>query len=238
MAAFAAGVLNALAGGGTLVTFPVLVMSGVPPVVANATSNVALLPGGIGSVVGYRHELRREQRLFEALLLPSAAGGLLGARLLLATPDAAFARVTPWLVLAATLLFALEGRSVPPPTAGRPPSGRAAALQFLVAVYGGYFGAGSGILVLAVLGRAGVASLHTRNALRNALGVATSLVAALLFGAVGTVDVPRAAAMAVAALAGGYLGARAGLRLGPAWGRRVVLAVGLGMAGALALRLG
>src|SRR5437660_9654192 len=155
VAAAAAGAVNAIAGGGTLLTFPAIVGLGVTPLVANATSTVALWPGSLGSMWGYRRELGGARRWVIGFAAPSLVGGALGAWLLLHTPPAAFDRIVPFLVLGATVVFLLQGpllRVLRPDAPEASPRRTFLAAQFLVAVYGGYFGAGIGILMLAVLG--------------------------------------------------------------------------------------
>jgi len=202
--ALVAGIVNSIAGGGTLLTFPALVGLGIPPVVANATSTVALWPGAFGSVWGYRGELAGARRWATWFAVPSIAGGAIGALLLLRTPAGLFNALVPWLILGATGLFLAQGplirrarrRGESPPGAlpGAPPPGSAgdapgageratraadAALtrdrpslavlgyQLLVGIYGGYFGAGVGILMLAALGLMGLANIHRMNGLKN-----------------------------------------------------------------------
>jgi uncharacterized membrane protein YfcA len=245
-AAGAAGVMNALAGGGTILTYPALLFSGVDPIVANATSTVALLPGAASSMFGYRRELATHRRWLSTLWLPSLVGGGLGSLLLLATPPDAFRRLAPLLVLFATGLFVLQGflararaSAVPTPTAADgaaqaspllPVPARLAlamVLQFLVAIYGGYFGAGIGILMLALLGFLSLTDIHAMNGLKNFFGLTINGVAALLFLARGVVDLPLAALMALGAAAGGYGGARLARRIGRDAARRAVVAIGI-----------
>jgi uncharacterized membrane protein YfcA len=233
-AAIGSGV-NSIAGGGTLITFPTIVWLGVPPLVANATSTVALWPGALGSMWGYRGELGGARAWAIRFAIPSVLGGALGAWLLLATSPAAFDRIVPFLVLGATLLFVLrdvigrrvvarggEGRHREP----RVPPLPYLAAQFVVGVYGGYFGAGIGILMLAALGAMGLTNIHRMNGLKNWGGLCINLVAALMFAVSGIVHWPVAGAMAVGGLVGGYGAARLAQRVGQAWVRRAVVAVG------------
>ena len=166
-----AGAMNAMAGGGTILTFPTLLFLGEPAITANATSAVALWPGSAASLYGYREEVRAHRDWLGKLLLPSLLGGALGAVLLLRTPARTFERLAPFLVLFATLLFAVQGAiSRGSGAPGTVTPGRLAAawiVQFFVAVYGGYFGAGVSILMLAVLGFLGVADIHAANGLKN-----------------------------------------------------------------------
>jgi uncharacterized membrane protein YfcA len=235
--------VNSIAGGGTLLTFPALVALGVPPLVANATSTVALTPGALTSMLGYRHRLAGLQRWALIFAVPSTLGGITGALLLLWTPADRFGRIVPWLVLGATALFALQGsvmrhvRLVPASggmasdagAAGFVPRHSAAALtyQFLVGVYGGYFGAGIGILMLAVLGFLGLTDIHRMNGLKNWGGFCMNLVAAVLFAFSGLVDWIVALTMAAGAMAGGYLASRVAQRVPQIAVRRTIVGIGL-----------
>lgn len=245
--------INSIAGGGTLVTFPAIVGLGVPPLVANATSTVALWPGALGSLWGYRDALAGARRWAIWFAVPSLIGGLVGALLLLATPAERFEQVVPWLVLAATLLFMAQrplmavlrrrGRDatraiVAPsgdPTDGTPPP-MVLAYQFAVAVYGGYFGAGIGILMLAALGFMGFTSIHRMNGLKNWGGLCMNAVAAVTFAFSGLVDWPVALAMAVGAMAGGYGGSRLAQRVPQEVVRGAIMVIGLTSALWLAAR--
>ncbi len=236
--AFAAGAVNSVAGGGTLLTFPALLSAGVPPIAANATSTVALVPGSFGAFWGYRSELgdRRVEMLW--LGIPSVLGGLIGAIFLLRTGDAMFSRLVPWLILGATGLFVAQGpvrRWALPlggDAEGNPPWWRLAGVagfQFLVALYGGYFGAGIGILMLAALGILGQKSIHRANALKNFANVCINAVASFTFILQDRVVWGIALAMAAGAIAGGYLGAGVARRIGQQVVRKIVVGVGLGI---------
>jgi uncharacterized membrane protein YfcA len=194
LAAAIGGAIIAIAGGGTLVTFPALVGLGIPAIVANATSTVALWPGAVGSMYGYRDELAGARNWAIRFAVPSVLGGLAGAFLLLRTPAERFDQVVPWLVLGATLLFlvqrplmaALRRRAggkaaVADDPATRPPGTGLLLFQFGVAVYGGYFGAGIGILMLAALGFMGFTNIHRMNGLKNWGGLCMNVVAASTF---------------------------------------------------------
>ena len=230
--------VNAIAGGGTLLTFPALVAAGLTPLSANATSTVALLPGALSSMLGYRAELAGVRRWAILFALPSLLGGALGALLLLRTSSAAFDRIVPWLVLGATALFLAQRPlmrivrgSRPRPgddalSAARPSAGLLAG-QFVVGVYGGYFGAGIGILMLAALGLMGFVNIHRMNGLKNWGGFCMNLVAAITFAASGIVRWPVALGMAVGSVVGGYVGARAALRVSQEAVRGAVAAVGV-----------
>jgi uncharacterized protein len=237
LSAVVGGAVNSIAGGGTLITFPAIVWLGVPPISANATSTVALWPGSFGSMWAYRDELRGARRWLTWFTVPSIAGGIVGAQLLLQTSPDRFDAIVPFLVLAATLLFLLQPivsrrlvRRAPdeqdPPDALPRPSWWFISAQFAVAVYGGYFGAGIGILMLATLGAMGLTNIHRMNGLKNWGAMCINAIAAITFVLSGIVTWPVAAAMAAGGLVGGYGGARLALRVGQAWVRRAVVAIG------------
>jgi len=261
LASSVAGAVNSIAGGGTLLTFPALVGLGISPIVANATSTVALWPGALGSMWGYRRELKGMRRWAVAFGLPSLGGGLVGAGLLLRTPPDRFAALAPWLVLGATALFMaqgpitraiarareggrgkreggsadvprtrlgtghLSGNPFPPPPSRFPRS--VLIYQFLVAIYGGYFGAGVGILMLAALGFAGFTNIHQMNGLKNWGGLCMNAVAAITFAFSDIVNWPVALAMAVGATVGGYGGSRLAQRVPQRAVRRAIVVIGL-----------
>lgn len=235
LAAAFGSAINSIAGGGTLVTFPMIVALGIPPLVANATSTVALWPGAFGSLWGYRKELRGARAWVVRFTVPSLAGGALGAWLLLRTGEDRFARIVPFLVLAATLLFMLHrpltrwllGHHTADAAGSGAPSWGFVAAQLAVGTYGGYFGAGIGILMLAVLGFMRLSNIHQMNGLKNWGGLCINLVAALLFAVNGIVLWPLALAMTLGSLIGGYGGARLAQRVGQAAVRRAVVAIGL-----------
>lgn len=246
------GAANSVAGGGTLLTFPAIVALGVPPVVANATSTVALWPGALSSLWGYRAEVAGAREWARRIALPSAVGGLVGAWLLLAGGDAWFSRLVPWLVLGATLLFVVQrpllalatrrraAPAVPAPTpyAGTPapPEARAIFFQMLVAVYGGYFGAGAGILMLAVFGLSGLTNIHQMNGLKNFTALCCNAAAVATFAARGAIDWRLAALMAVGTTAGGYAAAGMARRAPQAVIRNLVAAIGFASAAWLLVR--
>ncbi len=248
LAAFIAGIMNSIAGGGTLLTFPSLVAAGLSPLAANATSTVALLPAALSSMVGYRRELTGARRWAVALAVPSLLGGGAGALLLLHTSNATFERVVPWLVLGATALFLAQRpllRWVRGPAAlptngaaieSRLPSPAMLGGQFAVGIYGGYFGAGVGILTLAALGFMGFTNIHRMNGLKNWGGFCMNVVAAATFAASGIVEWPVAAGMAVGSIIGGYVGARAAQRVPQSAVRALVAVVGIGSGAWLLMR--
>ena len=238
-AATAAGVMNSMAGGGTILTYPTLVFLGLPAVSANATSTVGLLPGALASLYGYRREVSAHRDWLTTLLVPSLLGGALGAVLLMHTRDLAFARVAPFLILFATVLFMFQGlvsswtghHTAVARTRARLVT--ASLFQFGVSVYGGFFGAGIGILMLACLGFLGVGDIHAANGLKNFFGFCINSVAALTFIAHGKVAWPEAVVMIAGSIAGGYMGARFARHIGREWARRAVVVIGLAIAAAL-----
>ena len=228
----AAGVMNAMAGGGTILTFPTLLWLGESAITANATSTVALWPGGAASMFGYRKEVAEHRGWLKTLFLPSLLGGALGAVLLIATPVQAFARLAPFLILFATLLFMVQGAvarwtgTSHGSIRTRPRLLLALFFQFAVGVYGGYFGAGIGILMLAVLGFLGLSDIHAANGIKNFFAICINGVAAAYFIARGAVDWRAAAVMMVAGIAGGYAGARFARRIGRERARAAVVVIG------------
>ncbi len=230
-AAFVAGALNAVAGGGSFLTLPALVFTGMPPVVANATGTVALLPGYLAGAWGFREDTAPPPGLSMRLLVAlSLAGGAAGAALLLVTPEATFRRVVPWLLLAATALFAF-GRWLRQRLAGGVPSTpKAVAGVLAVAAYGGYFNGGLGILLLALFGLLGQTNLHAMNGLKNWVSALLTAMAVAIYAAGGVVLWPQALVMMLAATAGGYGGARVARRIPAQWLRGGIVATGLVMA--------
>ena len=238
-AAFGAGVLNAIAGGGTFLTFPALVWAGVPPIAANATSALAVCPGYLGSTLGFRAELAALPRALlarEALLC--AIGGVIGALLLLVTPAQVFARVVPWLLLFATALFAVGPRLSR--WAGGAHGAGLARLRLpglaAVAIYGGYFNGGLGILLMALYLVVGETRLDTVNALKNLNSFVLSVVSVVAFALGGAIVWREALLMALFATLGGFAGARLAKRLPTAWVRAIVIVTGLVMSALFFLR--
>lgn len=229
LAAFAAGVLNAIAGGGSFLTFPALVFAGVPPVAANATSAIAVSPGYLGSTLGFRPELRA---LSTTLLWRetgiAALGGLLGAGLLLVTPAKVFAGIVPWLLLLATVLFALGPRIARLSGGAGHPHWRLPGLLG-VSIYGGYFNGGLGILLMALYTLSGESRLNTVNALKNLNSFVLSLLSVVAFAAAGAIVWPQAVWMMLWATAGGWAGAHLAKRLPVKWVRWLVIATGVVM---------
>jgi hypothetical protein len=238
LAGVGAGAINALAGGGSILTFPALIAIGIPPVAANVTNTVALCPGYVGGVLGQRRDLSGQERRALLLLPAAVAGGIAGGVLLLASGDRLFASLVPLLVVAACALLLLQDRlrALLTRRSGLIGLGAAALLVALASVYGGYFGAGLSVMLLAVLGLALEDSLTRLNALKQLLSLAVNVAAALLFVAADQVVWPAAAAMAAGALGGGMLGGRLASLVAPATLRRIVVAVGLGVAALFLLR--
>ncbi|MDO9481916.1 MAG: sulfite exporter TauE/SafE family protein [Hydrogenophaga sp.] len=233
-AAFAAGVLNAIAGGGSFLTFPALVFAGVPPIMANATSALAVSPGYLGSTLGFRAELGAlpTRRLRREMAL-SAVGGVAGALLLLVTPAKVFAGIVPWLLLFATALFAagpaLARRAQATSKEGQGLAAWREPGLLLVAIYGGYFNGGLGILLMALYTVTGEGRIHTVNALKNLNSLVLSWLAVGAFVLAGAIAWKEGLLMMVAATAGGFLGARWSKRLPASWVRWGVIVTGLVM---------
>jgi uncharacterized membrane protein YfcA len=242
-AAFVAGMINSVAGGGTLLTFPTLIWLGLPSVTANATSTVAIWPGSLGGMWGYRRELRGTDRRMLALVVPSLIGGIAGAWLLRFTPPAVFDRLVPFLILFATVLFMVQEpvqRMLKTSTSEAHKSrgwlAGAMLFQLLVALYGGYFGAGIGILMLAALSIFGLTDIHQMNGLKNFFALCINGVAAIYFIWAHMVYWPYVILMAAGAILGGYGGAGLARLLGRTAVRRIVVALGFGMALSLFLK--
>lgn len=242
LAALVGAMMNSIAGAGTLLTFPALVALGVPPINANATSTIALWPGALGSMVGYRKELTGSRRWALGFALPSVLGGAVGAFLLLKTPAERFSAIVPWLVLGATALFMIRGPVMRLTSQGSEPTAQIPSdeeltrhwppfsiivWQFLVSVYGGYFGAGVGILMLAALGFMGLRNIHRMNGLKNWGGLCMNAVAAAMFAFSSLVHWKVALAMAAGAVTGGYIGSRTAQRVPQELVRGAVIAIGL-----------
>ncbi len=234
LAAGLAGAINAVAGGGTLLTFPVLLFYGTPALVSNATSTLALVIGTGGSIFGFRGHLRAIRPWLIRFVPVSLAGGLLGSLWLTHTSEQSFARLVPALVLFATLLFLGQSAfrsaaAAPANVLQRSRGGWWAALlfQFAVSVYGGYFGAGIGILMLASLGLLGLRDVHEMNALKNVLGSLINVAAAALFISAGLIDWPKVLVMSVGAIVGYFVGAHFSQMLPQTLVRRLVVLIGL-----------
>lgn len=245
-AGFTAGVMNAIAGGGTLVTFPALIFTGLPSVIANATSTVALLPAALASAAGYRKNIGTVARWLRVFAPVSLLGGLLGGILLVQTPSRMFDALVPFLILFATILFMSHASfsrffgSRATTMHGAEPSRvwliGAAAFQFGVGVYGGYFGAGIGILMLASLGMLGFENVHHMNTLKVLLGFLINVVAAAYFAAGGLVHWQSAGIMAFGTILGGYAGAHVAQKVGQIRVRTAITVIGLVISGVMFFR--
>ena len=238
VAALAAGLINSVAGGGMFLTFPALVFTGVPSIVANASSTTALIPGVLASAWAYREDFRKSADFpFIPLLIVSVAGGIVGALLLLYTPQTTFDSVIPWLMLAATLLFTFGARLTPVlkrfihigPVA-------VVAIQFFIAIYGGYFGGAIGILMLATWTVFGLTDIHIMNANRTLMGAAANIIAAVLFAIARKIWWPQTLVMLVGTVIGGYIGARMARKVSPVYIRAIVTVVSAGITIAFFLR--
>lgn len=242
-AAFAAGAINSVAGGGTLITVPTMVWLGMPAINANATSTVALWPGSLGGAWGFRRELVHADRRAFSLVVPSVIGGVAGAVLLHRTPPLVFERIVPALILFATCLFMAQERLQRHFNLTAAYGTRSHWLswtmlfQLLVGVYGGYFGAGIGIMMLAALSLMGHTDIHQMNGVKNLLAVAINGVAILYLAFTDLILWQHAWLMAAGAIAGGAAGAGIARRIGRPLVRRIVIGVGFVMALAMFLRL-
>jgi len=232
-AAGAGGAMNAIAGGGTLLTFPTLLLFGTPPIVANATSTVALVIGTSGSLYGYRQHLPTVKPWLWRFVPISMLGGLIGGVLLTLTSNRIFSKLVPFLILIATLLFLSQGlvRRLWTSAGTRDPSHHVALwgailFQFAVAIYGGYFGAGIGILMLACLGFIGLGNIHEMNTLKTLLSSLINLVAAIWFCFAGLVHWPKAGVMTAGALAGYFFGSHYAQRIPQARVRQIITLIG------------
>lgn len=236
-AAMAGGAINAVAGGGTLVTFPTLLAFGTPPVVANATSTLALVVGTFGGIFGYRQHLQAVRPWLWRFVPVSVVGGLIGSVLLTFTSNKLFGKLVPFLILFATLLFLAQGLvrrltvrfRAEADSTGERGVWAAILFQFLVAIYGGYFGAGIGILMLASLGFIGLAHIHEMNTLKTILGSLINLVAAGWFIAAGLIHWPKAGVMLVGAVVGYFLGSHFSQRIPQTRVRQLITSIGLAL---------
>jgi uncharacterized membrane protein YfcA len=242
-AAVIAGGINSVAGGGMLISFPTMIWLGIPPITANATNTVAIWTGTLGSAWGYRRELRGVDSRVFALIVPSVVGSFTGAVLLAYTPSDVFDRLVPLLILFATCLFMAQEPIQRRFNLSAAHAARSHWLswtmffQLVVAVYGGYFGAGIGILMLAALSLMGHTDIHQMNGLKNLLATCINVVAAVYFAFAGLVFWRDAFFLAAGAVTGGIAGAHVARRIGRTAVRRIVVVVGFVMALALLLRL-
>jgi len=235
LVAMAAGAINAVAGGGTLLTFPTLLFYGTPSVVANATSTLALTVGTAGSVFGYRRHIETIKPWLWRFVPVSIIGGLIGSALLTHTTEKTFSKLVPFLILFATIVFLCQGAfrkfagldKRDGKSAGHHTIWGAILFQFAVAIYGGYFGAGIGILMLASLGFIGFGDIHEMNALKTVLSSLINLVASVWFIFAGLIDWRKAAVMTAGALVGYFLGAHYSQRIPQKRVRQIITTIGL-----------
>lgn len=238
LAALVAGAINSVAGGGSFISFPALLFVRIPPISANATNTAAMWPGTIASTVAYWREMRqpRVRKLLPPLLLTGFVGGIIGASILLKTPQATFMKMVPWLLLGATLLFVASGKITKWVRAQGEHGGRrrmlfvaGLALELVISIYIGYFGAGAGILVLAMLALLDVGNIHAMNGMKTLLVSSVNLVALVLFIHARVIVWPEAVVMLVGAAIGGYTGAYYAQKVDPVLIRRLVIVIGFGM---------
>jgi hypothetical protein len=248
-ASFTAGAINAVAGGGTVVSFPAAIAAGLPSLIANATNTVALTPSALASAWAYRRELRAGSPELKLLAAPAALGGALGALLLLVTPERLFDESVPFLLLGAVLLLMAQNLRTqrPPPTGeaadaaaahqldpiaatGTRGKLRALGLVLLAGTYGGYFGAGTGIMMLAILGMLGITDMHRKNAVKTVLGTLINGTAAIGFLIAGAVEPTATAIMATGGIAGGFAGAAMARKVDQAKVRWIVVIIGAALA--------
>ena len=238
LVAFLGGTLNSVAGGGSFFTFPVLIFAGIPSIPANATSTVSLWPGSVAGIGAYRRELAGlDRRLLLVMATTSLFGGYLGARLLLITPSSIFEMLLPYLLLTATLLFTfspiltrkLRMRRIEKASLGSKQLISISMIQCIIAIYGGYFGGGIGILMLASLGVMGMENIHVMNGLKSVLATCINGVAVVTFIVAGIIRWPEAVLMIIAATIGGYGGAYYARRIDQKWIRLFVIIVGFAM---------
>jgi uncharacterized membrane protein YfcA len=229
-----AGAINSVAGGGTFLTFPFFILNGLSPLTANIMSTIALWPGAVASTYAYRSQLTLERAKLKEFVVVSMLGCLIGTILLLALPEKSFETAVPWLLLFATLLFTFGGRGIRwfhslSATVGSRRHLLGLALQFAIAVYGGYFGAGQGILMLAMLQLLGMQHIHQMNAVKSLLGSSINAVAFIIFVMSGKVIWSLAPVMIAGAIVGGYFGSHGAQRVSPQKVRSFVSAIGFVM---------
>lgn len=230
LAGMGAGTINAVVGSGTLLTFPALLAVGIPPVVANVSNTIGLAPGTAAGAIGYRRELEGQRGRLIRLVPVSLVGGLVGGVLLLTLPESAFHAVVPGLILLGCLLVALQpwlGRWIGVPEHTQRGAWWTMPAVFATGVYGGYFGAAQGVLLMAILGLGMDANLQRMNALKNVLATVVNTVAAILFIIVADVDWLAAGLIAVGSTIGGFVGARYGRRLPPIALRCLIVVIGI-----------
>lgn len=234
LAAVGAGLVNALAGGGTLITFPTLIAMGMPAINSNMTNTVALLPGYLGGMIGQKKDMQGQQARLLLFIPAGAVGGLIGALLLKVTSEKLFSDLVPYLILIASLLLAIQDplkawltQRAAAMGHKSSPEGWAALPVTIAAVYGGYFGAGLSVIILAVLGLVVDDNLTRLNAIKQAISFSANCAAAAFFAFSGLVDWPVALVMMVGALGGGMLGGKLAGKIKPATLRWLVVAIGV-----------
>jgi uncharacterized membrane protein YfcA len=230
-AGIAAGMCNAVAGGGTFFSFPVFLATGIPPIVANASNSIAVWPGNVMAVINYRKQLMAHAGEIKTTIFISFIAGVMGAILLFYTGNAAFEKMIPYLILLATLLFMFGGKlkALFTPSGGTEqlkPSIMTRMFEFVVALYGGFFGGGLGIMLMASLQLTGFRDIHLNNALKNLLGAVISFAAFIIFSFSGIVHWPYTLVAFTGAIIGGFLGARLAKSLSAKYLRIVVIAFG------------
>ncbi|HET9028775.1 MAG TPA: sulfite exporter TauE/SafE family protein [Candidatus Aquilonibacter sp.] len=228
-AAFLAGAMNSVAGGGSFLSFPALIFAGIPAIPANATNNAAMWVGTIGGARGYWSDVAPHKKLLYSVLAVSSLGALIGACLLLLTPPATFNRLIPWLLLFATVVFGVSPLLTKKHDGDPEHQSWQLVVQFFVSIYGGYFGAGMGILMLAVLAFSGLPSFNATNGMKNVLSVAINGMALVPFVIARVVDWRFAIPMCVMALLGGYFGAKFFRRIPQRAARAIVITIGVAM---------
>lgn len=230
---FAAAAINSVAGGGTFLTFPVFMMNGLSPLQANIMSTMALWPGSLASVAGYRDMLVADRKLLVPYLMIGLIGGAIGSLLLLFTPEVVFKALVPWLLLTATLIFTFGRHAIASlhrfSLSARQRRLLSMVLQMVIAVYGGYFGAGIGILTLAMLQIIGHSHIHQMNAVKTLLASTINAVTAVIFIMSGKVLWSVLWVMVLGAICGGYFGARLALKIAPSHVRTLVSAIGFSL---------
>jgi uncharacterized protein len=234
LSAAIAGAINSIAGGGSFIAFPALIFTGVPPINSNAMCSVALFPGSLASVGGYRLELIEERKILPLMILTSIIGGIAGSIIMLKTPPNTFMSLVPWLLLLANLLFIFGGKitaafkkrnSAKEPSRFRIILGTLT-LQLFIALYGGFFGAGMGIMMLAALALMGMDNIHKMNAFKVVLGSCINGIAALIFISAGVILWAQTSVMIVGAIAGGFGGAFYARKHDPAKVKKIVIFIG------------
>lgn len=238
LVAFIGGALNAVAGGGSFLTLPALLYTGVSPVSANATSTFAMWPASLASALAYRNEIFRAREWVLRLGVLSLVGGLLGGLLLVRTSDESFIRLLPWLMLVAAVTFSLGGRITAWARSARGVEGGSPGrrvplwtlpLQLIIATYGGYFGGGMGIMMLAAMAVAGMTDMHEMNALKVVLAIAINGVALATFIVSGSIAWAPGIVMVLGGVSGGYVGASLARRVPGSAVRTIVIVVAWGM---------